>query len=198
VVTDRGQAHTLEGIVASLILLSAVIFALEMTAVTPLSASTSSQHLENQQEATARGILAAAADRGALKRAILNWNETSEQYANTSTLGYYTTDPPPNTFGTMLNRSFNQEGIAYNVRLIYHSQGDTPRTRRLVYQGVPSDNAVQATRTVTLLDDDPLYDTDGDPKSLTLSDTDANFTMPDTTSQVVYNVVRVEVIVWRI
>jgi len=196
--TGRAQAHALEGIVASLLLLSSVVFALQMTAVTPLTASTSSQHLENQQEATAHGILASAAETGALKRAVLNWNRTSEAFYNTTDVGYFRRGVPHNEFGEMLNQSFNRRGIAYNVRLAYFSQDDQRQIARLVYQGVPSDNAVEASRTVTLLGSDPLYDHEEKPTSITLSNSDANYTIPDTTPENLYNVVRVEVVVWRI
>jgi len=198
VTRTRGQAHTLEGVVSSLILLSAVVFALEMTAVTPLSASTSSQHIENQQESTARGVLAAAAETGALERAVLSWNATSEQFYNTSDPGYFTTDPPPNRFGTMLNRSFDRNGVAYNIYLHYRDDDDAgPDSQRLVYQGHPSDNAVQATWSLTLFENDPLYDHEETPTATTVSDEPTYFA-PAASDGAVYNVVRVEVVVWRI
>ena len=193
----RGQAHTLEGVVSGLILLSAVVFALEMTAVTPLSASTSSQHIENQQEATARGVLAAAAETGALERAVLSWNATSEQFYNTSRLGYFTTDPPPNRFGEMLNRSFNRNGVAYNIYLRYRDEDGGRDSQRLVYQGRPSDNAVQAAWSLTLFENEPLRDHEGTPTATTVGD-EPTFFAPAASDGAVYNVVRVEVVVWRI
>ena len=197
VTDDRGQAHTLEGVVASLVLLSAVIFALEMTAVTPLSASTSSQHLENQQESTARGILGSAAESGALKQSVLFWNETSEQFHNTSAVGYYTSGPPPNEFGRMLNRSFDRQGIAYNVYLGFTSAGGGRGDTRLVYQGRPSDNAVRATWTVPVFENDQIYDHEGQPTGTTVAES-SSFYASNAGDGAVYNVVRVEVVVWRI
>jgi len=194
---DRGQAHTLEGVVASLILLSAVVFALEMTAVTPLSASTSSQHIENQQEATARGVLASASETGALKRALLSWNESSDQFFNTSNLGYFTTDSPPNEFGEMLNRSFNQNGVAYNVYLGYQNSVGERETQQYIYQGRPSDNSVQATWTVAIMKNDEIHDYEENPTGTLVGDEPSYFAPPASDSSV-YNVIYVEVIVWRI
>jgi len=194
---ESGQAHTLEGVVAALILLSAVIFALEMTAVTPLSASTSSQHLENQQEATARGVLASAAETDALERAVLFWNTSAERFWNTSGLGYYASGPPPNELGRMLNRSFDSRGIAYNVFVVYQDDEGERDSRRLIYQGRPSDNAVSAARSVTLFDNDPLYDHESVATGTTVSAT-GDYFAPDASPGSVYNVVRVEVVVWRI
>ena len=68
---DRGQAYTLEAIIASVLLISSLVFALQVTVVTPLSASTSNQHIENQQRASAAGVLTAAQETGALKDAVL-------------------------------------------------------------------------------------------------------------------------------
>jgi hypothetical protein len=192
----RGQAHTLEGVVASLILLSAVVFALEMTAVTPLSASTSSQHIENQQEATARGVLASAAETGALERAVLSWNATSEEFYDTTDRGYFAS-APPNRFGELLERSFDRNGIAYNVHLQYQDDDGTRDSRRFVYQGRPSDNAVQATWSLVLFENDRIRDRDGDPTATTVADESTLFA-PPASDGAVYNVVRVEVVVWRI
>lgn len=195
---DRGQAYTLEGVVSSLILLSAVVFALEMTAVTPLSASTSSQHIENQQEATARGVLASAAETGALKRAVLSWNDTSEQFYNTSGQGYFASDPPPNDFGEMLDRSFNANGVAYNVYLHYQESGGQMSVQRYVFQGRPSDNAVQATWSLTVMQNDRVHGHEENPTVTEVSDESTYFAPRAADHSSMYNVVRVEVVVWRI
>ena len=195
----RGQAHTLEATVAGLLLLASLIFALQMTAVTPLSASTSSQHIENQQQATGQGVLAAAAEAGALKPALLYWNNSSEQFHNVSVQEFYTAGPPENRFGEMLQRSFNDRGIAYNVYLRFQNTDSESITRRYVYSGVPSDNAVRATHTVILTDDDPLYDRDGTPNGTRIGDENATYPLPDTDRDgPLYNTVRVEVVAWRI
>ncbi|WP_423999372.1 DUF7288 family protein [Haloarcula salina] len=194
----RGQAHTLEAVIASLMLLSSLVFALQMTAVTPLSASTSSQHIENQQAATGKGVLTAAAEAGALKPALLFWNNSTRQFHGvTGQENFYTSGPPDNRFGEMLSRSFDDRGIAYNVYLSFVSPSGDIVPRRYVYNGVPTDNAVTATYTVTLSDDDPLYDEDGTANETTLGDPGSTYLIPDT-GRNHYNTVRVEVIAWRI
>ncbi|MEF8851262.1 MAG: hypothetical protein V5A28_02420 [Haloarculaceae archaeon] len=196
---ERGQAHTLEGVVAALILLSAIVFALELTAVTPLSASTSSQHIENQQEATARGILGAAAESGALKRTLLSWNDSEGRFWNSTDRTesvYFETNPPPTEFGGMLNRSFDSGGIAYNVYLRFNASED-PSLKRLVYQGRPSDNAVSASWPVTLYRNDKLHDHEEQPTGTNVSDS-STFYAEDRTGSSVYKVIHVEVVVWRI
>ena len=193
----RGQAHTLEATIAGLLLLTSLIFTMQMTAVTPLSASTSSQHIENQQQATGSGVLAAADRSGELKPALLYWNNSSQRFhdANPSH-GYYTNGPPDNGLGEMLERSFNQRGIAYNVYIRYQNGTDANEIR-YVYSGVPSDNAVTSTHTVTLLDDDHLYDADGTRNETTLGDANVTYPVVDQGTNV-YSTVRVEVVAWRI
>ena len=192
----RAQVHTLEAIVAALLLLTSVVFALQMTAVTPLSASTSSQHIENQQQASAEGVLASAVESGALRRAVLYWNETGERFHNTSSETFYTVNAPPNEFGGMLERQFGDRGIAYNVRVYYRTASGNVGEQLMVNQGEPSDNAVMSARTVVLTDDARLYNETGVRPGTTVRDSymsnDAAENSP------VYTVARVEVIVWRI
>ena len=66
-IDDRGQAHTLEAFAAAILIVVGLTFALQATAVTPLSASTSNQHLENQQRAVATDLLETSAANGDLR-----------------------------------------------------------------------------------------------------------------------------------
>ena len=199
----RGQAVTLEAVAAGLVLLSSVVFALQMTAVTPLSASTSSQHIENQLEASAEGVLAASVKDGSLKRAILFYNETSSVFINASGQNCeYRGSPPDIEFGQTLQWAFDQRGIAYNIYVTY-SVGGEDRTRRMYYRGEPSDNAVSASTSVILTEDTPLYDNSDtsditlEPRPVTVSETD-NYFIGNQSRSGLYNVAEVEVVVWRI
>lgn len=196
---DRGQGHTLESVVGALLLLTSIAFALQMTIVTPLSASTSSQHIENQQRATAEGILASAAETGTLTDTVLYWNDTRGSYHNAPAVGYYTNDPPDTEFGRMLNRSFDDQSIAYSVRLQFLTPSGDLRERRLIHRGEPTENAVSATRSVAIRADDRLIREDGHPSNVTVASSNRFFIgKADGLDTAVYNQVRVEVIVWRI
>ena len=189
----RGQAYTLEAVIASLLLVSSLVFALQVTAVTPLSASTSNQHIENQQRASASGVLTAAQEADALKDAVLYWNDSAEEYYDAERLTYYTNSYPPNEFGKITERAFDGRGLAVNV-LVYHNESEEPS--RMVYRGEPSDNAVSASRTVTIYNGSEL----AAPGTSTTVENATSFdeVVPyDGTGGTVYNVVRVEVTVWR-
>ena len=209
----RGQAHTLEAVIGSLLLIAALLFAMQATAVTPLSASTSNQHIENQQRAVSHGLLATAADDGTLKETLLYWNGTPRDgIAENDAEGfvgsaaeetYYRNGTAPTTFLETLNRTLGEQQVAYNVNIRYHiansSTGEIVgwRTRRLVKMGQPSDNAVTASRMITLYGDDRLTG-----PSTTRLDDGAAFYAPPLGDAVVgdslvYNRLEVRIITWR-
>ncbi|MFP4530473.1 MAG: hypothetical protein ACLFNC_04195 [Halodesulfurarchaeum sp.] len=193
---DRGQAHVLEGIAAALLVLTSVIFALQVTAVTPLTASTANQHLQTQGAGTASGLLAAADERGTLRETVLYWNETGTQFHDSGEAATYA-DTVPTAFGSTLEAAFRDRGIVYNVNLLYLTADRTQRERQLVHQGDPSDHAVSVTRTVVLYDDDRLRYANETASNRTVSEAPSYFA-GDISEGPLYNVVRVEVIVWRV
>lgn len=241
--TARGQVFTVEGFVAAFLLLASIAFALQMTAVSPLSASTSSQHVQNQQAALVSGVLDTARADGSLDEALRYWNPSDGVFHGSEPPageGYYTACTFPTAFGELLGRTFDERGVACNVNLHYvNATTGAVETRRLVHMGVPTDDAVRATTLVTLYDDDELLDSAGTPTGTTLGsvpDPDATPTptpVPTATATAtatpigtptptavptaaptpastpvfyaadadgsgpVYNVVQVEVVVWR-
>lgn len=196
---DRGQAHTLEAAVAALLLLTSIGIALQMTAVTPLSASTSSQHLENQLQQTSKGVLASSAENGGLKQAVLYWNDSEGSFYNTTGRFYYTEDPPQNiSLGRTLNQTLDERNVAYNVYVVFQSTDGTQQRKRMIYRGEPSEHAVTASHSVTLVDDDQLRSQDGSVSGTNLSEASTFYIGDSTPSDGFYNQVRVEVVAWRI
>ena len=193
---DRGQAYTLEAIIAAVLLISSLVFALQVTAVTPLSASTSNQHIENQQRASAAGVLTAAQEAGVLKEAVLFWNDSQGEFHGAERMTFYTNTYPPNEFGNITERAFDGRGLAVNVHVYPDANADPSR---MVYRGEPSDNAVSASRTVTIYDDDELTGTTPPDTTVTASEADTftDVVPAEANSNGIYNVVRVEVVVWR-
>lgn len=192
---DRGQAHTLEGLAAGMLLLASIVFALQVTAVTPLTGSTSSQHIENQQAAITEGLLASEAENGTLKPTLLYWNESQSRFYNSTDRGY-SAGGPPTVFGHVLNQTLRDRGIAFNVNL-YHIRADGNRQAvRLVYLGAPSDHASVASRTVTLYDDDRIRAANHSVTNKTLTDIEY-FTRDIAPNGRLYNVIEIEVVIWR-
>ena len=190
----RAQAHTLEAVAAALILISSLVFALQVTAVTPLTGSTSSQHIENQQAAVAEGVLAAAAENGTLVPTLLHWNESTGNWHSASEDGY-ARGGPPTAFGSTLNGTFLDRGVVFDLTVYYIDDGERQR-EQIVDLGEPSDHASAARRTVTLTDDDPLRDPDGSASNTTLAN--ASYLASDADPDgALYSVAEVELVVWR-
>ena len=191
----RAQAHTVEAFAAAVLIVGGLIFATQATAVTPLSASTSNQHIENQQQASIEGLLATSAENGDLAEAVLYWNTTNETFDGAPESGVYT-QGPPNEFGEALNTLLSDRRIAFNVVVRYPESGGGTDTEPMVRMGQPSNNAVSATRSIGLYNGSQLSVDSNDP---TLGDLDdGEFYAPDIeTDSRLYTVVEVEVTAWR-
>lgn len=194
--TDRAQAYTLEAFVAALVLLGAVVFVLQGTAVTPQSASTASEASQKQLERTGQGVLDTAAADGSLRRAVLYWDSSAGTFHGLEPYeSAYKNAALPTAFGARLNRSFGSEGVAYNVNIQYRKPSGATATKILVDSGTPSDDAVRVSELLTLYDDDVLYTGTAVPGNRTLRK--ASFYAPDSSPDSgVYNVVTVEVVLW--
>ncbi|SEV96245.1 DUF7288 family protein [Halobacterium jilantaiense] len=191
----RAQAHTLEGVAAALIVVAAVAFTLQGTAVTPLTASTASQHIETQHERAAASVLETSRGDGSLSETLRYWNASGGEFANTSEDGYYVGDPPNTTFGRALAATFGGDrAIAYNVNVYYVTDDGDRRQRRVVYTGAPSADSVGSTRTVTVYDDQQVVNERG--TAVGPSVENASYLGPDTPGAV-YGVYTVEVVAWR-
>ncbi|MFB6092499.1 MAG: hypothetical protein ABEK02_05765 [Haloquadratum sp.] len=192
----RAQAHTLEAITAAMLLVSSLVFALQVTAVTPLTGSTSSQHIENQQAAIAEGVLAAAEENGTLAATLLYWNESEGRWHDATGEGYVR-GPPPTAFGETLGSVFLERGIAFDLTLYYVNADGDRQGIPIVDLGDPSDHASTASRLVTLFDDDALRNPDGTASSTTLGNASSYPVADAAPTQQLYSVVEVELVVWR-
>ncbi len=202
-VDRRGQAHTLEAFVAAILLVSGLTFAIQATAVTPLSASTSNQHIENQQRAAATDALETSVANGDLRETALYWdpgNATVDPgFAGTADgVSYYEGTVPPTAFGDALERAFLDGRIAFNVRVRHHVGGSSAQ-QRLVFMGTPSDNAVTATRAVTVTNETTLTAPGAENRTLAdvAGDPDATFYAPGVGDGPTYNTLEVRIVVWR-
>ena len=192
----RGQAHTLEALTAALLVIGGIVFALQATAVTPLSASTSNQHIENQQRAQAADVLATTDARDALRPATVDWNASDERFRGTTDERYHTNAGPPNEFGAALNETFGDERIAFNVHVRYRRPDGRSDDARMVYMGTPSDNAASASRTTVLYDDTPLPGNQG---NVSAAAANGGFYAADAAPNgTLFNVMEVRIVVWRI
>ncbi|WP_411969082.1 hypothetical protein [Haloferax sp. YSSS75] len=201
---DRGQAFTVEGVAAAVLLLGTLVFALQATGITALSAGTAGGAVDTQQADLARGVLANAVASETLTPSLLYWDDAyagadgNGTYHGTGDDGYYV-EGIPTAFGDSLDRTLADAGYAYNVNVYYYDSADgAVVSRPLVEQGTPSDDAIRAVRTVTLYDDDVLSDVNETATDTTLAEA-SNFYASDVSpDSPLYNVVQVEVVAWRL
>lgn len=197
--SDRAQAFTIESVAATLLLVGTVIFLTQSAVVGPLTTSTSSQQLTEQQRGVAAGMLDAAVADGLVVPTLVYWDDLNETFHGAPDEGYYVGRAPSTAFGALLNETFDEREVAYNVNVYSVDETGEPRRRPLVEQGSPSDDAVQVSRLVTLYDDDVLRDRTGAATNVTLASVADDFYLSDTQpGSAVYNVVRVEVTVWPV
>lgn len=206
-VSDRGQMYTLEGVIGALVIISAVVFAMQSVALTPTGGGSVAPEERTDLRHQANDVLTLAAQNDTFDLSQLSryWSQSKRTFFGglNPRLGYGDRDPP-GAIGRLLNDTFASQARQYNLILRYRPAtpgGDTLSTP-VVFQGVPADNAVVATQTVTLFDNQTLtspgtgnvelwqYDTD-----FTDSD-DGFYPIPDAIDGPVYNVVEVRLIVW--
>lgn len=218
--SDRGQAFTLEGVAAAIVLLSGVLLAYQAIVLTPTTAGTVDRDVKSHLRTEAQDILAAGHAEGELRNVTLLWDASAngsvgafperDPWSYTNASGYVEFGPsdeitgfgPPGRMHELLNDSFTEQGYVYNVYFDYRDADDptTTRTVAVVDRGTPTGNAVTASATVTLYDYMTLRgigESGGtlEPTSTTLAEADGRFYAGDLPGPV-YNVVTVRVVVW--
>jgi hypothetical protein len=210
---DRGQAFTLEGFVASIVLLSAVLFALQATVITPTSGGQVSESTRGQLSTEASDLMDALADdpETNFANAVRRWDATGQVFdgAVDDSSGYGSEGPPPELFDGAFEETFTERGYTYNLVLHYRGGNvsdlnDGGGTLALVYRGPPAPDAVSVSQTVTLFDNTTLdQEVNNDGRQLWEYDTDPSdgddgyFPIPDAAPRSpLYNVVEVRLTVW--
>jgi hypothetical protein len=202
---SRGQAYTLEGIIAAILIATALLYGLQTTDVAAWTSSTSTDRAESLRQ-EADDLLAAAADNDTLSHAVRCINGTTGQVLHPG-LGA----PPPNNatmLGSMLNRSFGDREITYELHFVYRNDTTGRRESLLVYPPLPKSrdvDAVNASHRVAIFDNMSVSNRTAalDTRNCrtedgTVGDASAGdrFYAPDSDSSDLYNVVEVRLVVW--
>lgn len=200
---ERAQVFTLEGVLAAVIVIVALVFALQTVVVTPATSGDSSAAAESQEVDSA---LKSAAANGQLKRATLFWDrDTADitRFHGASEFRYYTRERfQSGDYPAFLIALDDRFGSTTSMTItVHYRDGSGDMTSQLLVDGgAPGAGAVRASTTVTLFDSDQIVDDGGKPTGTTLEDLQTNssarFYAPDVSGSDVYNVLEVEVIVW--
>ena len=221
--TERGQAYTLEGFVSAMIVLMAVLFALQSVVITPTTGGLPDRTATAQveQEAQDALVLGATANgstengTGDLSTLVRYWNTSNGEFygSNNSEVADFHYDATNDTefaenftLGSILADRFTERGLSYNVELVYwDNTSETYDTEALVYQG--KSEAMTASYTVTLYESDNLtapHDRDVRLRDAYYCDggshSEGCYPIPpahdDPETSEIYNVVEVRVSVW--
>ena len=190
---NRAQVFTLEGVLAALVVLAGLVFALQAVVVTPSeSSATTGPGDANRVDS----ILFGAAQDGSLKRSVLAWGGGSF-LGSTSGTGHYVDDFPDNEFGNALTQSFDQSKTV-NVVVRYVDSSGSLNSERLVYNGIPTGTTVRSSVTVPLYDSDRLRQANGNLQVPEQTVKGSTFYVSDQyPGNDLYAVLEVEVVVWR-
>ncbi|MFP4590706.1 MAG: hypothetical protein ACLFMX_01415 [Halobacteriales archaeon] len=195
---DRAQAFTLEALVAGLLVVAALLYAMQAVVVAPGIPGADVEPDIRQQATDAMDI---AQREGAISEMVRYYNNsTSEEtfaHARGEDTGYGS-GVPPTRFGELINQTFHQRGMVVNVDVQYQRPNATSTdTERLIYQGAPPDAATVATTTVTLYSNQTLTGPDGDNVTLAEAASTGAYPIHDVDpGGPLHNVVQVRVVVW--
>ncbi|MFA9415492.1 hypothetical protein [Natrinema sp. HArc-T2] len=198
---DRGQAYTLEGLIGAMVVLMAVLFALQSAVITPTTGGLNDRTVQAQVQQEAQDALVVAANNESegLSHMIRHWNTTNGEFENASgpkvdgNVTYTAKNFKGNfTLGYILEERFAENGQNYNVEAHYENGTAERDHKTLLYQGSPPSGAVTASYTVTLYN---VENTTGSSKER-LPAVDNPVIPEQNTESPVYNVVEIRVIVW--
>ncbi|WP_121742293.1 DUF7288 family protein [Natronorubrum halophilum] len=214
--TDRGQAYTLEGFISAMVVLMALLLAMQSVVITPTTGGLADRTVQSQiqQETQDALVVAATADEddGDLSKMVRYWDDEENEFYNASeddsVPGYYNGSAYTELYnefvlGEILSHRLTDRGLSYNIELVYQNESgefDTENSTYLVYQG--ESEAVTASYTVTLFENDTVTapGSAGALRDVHDPDDTDSYPIPPGTSEdddsVVYNVVEVRVAVW--
>lgn len=192
---DNAQLYTIEGIVASILMLMVVIFVVRGAPLTSNTASSSHKNVESQLETIGQDLLtildvtSEEFPNSRLKQSIVDWDGTTFSNA---------TRPPSLVYiSNALKEALGEAGIAYNLELRYFTPNgvnasickskEGVSTRAILWNGKPSDNAVIVSKELILHDDDKIK------AGSIVCDMDTNINKTQ-----YYNNVNVRLTLWRV
>jgi hypothetical protein len=176
----------MEGIASAMLMIVVVIFVLKAAPLTPNSASATHMHIEKELETRGQDLLTildytpSDSEPTKLKKAIISW--TGEEFDGQAAVSPLNT----NITAEIIRKILGDIGIAYNVEVYYNTPSEA-KSRAMLWNGKPSDNAVIVSRKIVLHDEEMSANP---ALSAIIPDMDS-------TSTRFYNIVLVRMTLWR-
>lgn len=208
---DRGQLHALEGLAAAILMVLVLIFIVQATSITPLTASAANLHVEAQLQFYGRDLLAilddpvvpgplngSAGNLSNLKYELLRWD--GREYVWNGSFYQQAADPTQSINVSPMFRLFRDvltgSGIAHNLELFFiDNTTGLLAQKRWVWNGNPSLNAISVSRTLVLHDNETaLPGFSAFYANTSIGDIDHQTCPPGC----LYNIVEVRMTLWRL
>ncbi|WP_342303921.1 hypothetical protein [Methanolobus sp. ZRKC5] len=187
------QLHTLEALMALMIVTGIIIFTVQATSLTPLTSSTANAHIEAQLQILAQDMLTVldhsqSGHNSSLKEDILDWDGDEYAWNSIDYVSKNNNNLENSSTADLLESVIVSKGIAHNVQFAVINDARAVMTLDYIYNGEPSDNAVTVSRRVLLSNSD-ISNSSQFQYYTGIADADTNTDF--------YNLIDVEITLWR-
>lgn len=201
----RAQAYTLEGIIAAIVLASAILYGMQAVDVAPWAGGTNDQQAEALRT-QAKDLLSTAAVNGTLENVVTCVGLDGDPHQYLAHRPQYLSainGDDVTAFGRMLAQTFARRDYNYNVTFDYWDDDADERKRTEVYNPGqrPDGDAITVSHRVTLYDGMQVNERTNqencrDRSGETLDERSDLYVDDVHDSSTLYNVVEVRIVVW--
>ena len=152
----QGQMYTLEGAASAIMMIVLISFIVQASPLTPLTSSSSHQQVETQIETRGHDLLIVlnyvpdGDTYSPLKQAVIDW--TGVEFNGQSSIYPLTVRDLSDTFDVILLA----DGTAYNFEVSYLDNNNEWNSKRIFWNGRPSDNAIFVSKKIVIHDEDDI------------------------------------------
>ncbi len=177
----HGQMYTLEGAASAIMMIFLISFIVQASPLTPLTSSSSHQQVEAQIETRGNDLMIVldivpdGDTYSPLKQAVIDW--TGAEFNGQSEIYPAFVLNLADTFDSILLA----DGTAYNFEVLYLDNNNNWNSKRMFWNGRPSDNAITISKKITIHDEDDIK---------------ASF-IPDISDTEFYNILDLRLTLWR-
>ncbi len=154
-----GQIHTLEALIALVLIIGVIVYSVQATSLTPLTSSTANAHIESQLQTLGQDMLTSLdyspyGQNSELKKDIVSWDGAYYNWESERYISSADKELTNSSIAEILNFVVIPRGIAHNVEMEWTNTDGTMITTPYIYNGDPSDNAVTVSKKILLSDQD--------------------------------------------
>lgn len=150
--------------------------------------------IEAQLEQDVNDFLTVSTASGELHDAVLFWNESTGSWMDSAAPDAGVRPQSTHPLAVPMASVFHEQGVSYNVNVIYQTASGEAAVQRMFYQGMPGAHGVSGSVTLVLYDDEILTNSEESKSVSNASTFYAPDVFPDSPK---YNVIRFQIIAWK-